>query len=57
MSNQRVRELADKFFRVGDMWGMLQAMNEDYERMQREKDGDLKHTRAFYDMVCQKVCV
>ena len=51
LSNTRVRELAEKYFRVGDMWGMLQAINADYERMEHERTGEGNKAKMFLDMV------
>ena len=51
ISHPRVRELADAYLSGGDLWGLLAAVNQDYERRETDKANDSLQTSAFIDQM------
>lgn len=51
VSNDRVRELADRFLTTGDLWGFIAAINSDYERVEHEKNREIIRAKAFVDQI------
>lgn len=51
VSNSRVRDLADRFLTSGDLWGFIAAINQDYERVEHEKNREITRAKAFVDQI------
>lgn len=51
ITNPRVRELTDKFLEKGDLWGLLAAVNDDYESRERERMEEIVQAGTFMRQV------
>jgi hypothetical protein len=52
ISNPKLRCSADQYFKQGDLWGMLHAINADYEKKRLNEEDDDAENKLLLRMVC-----